>query len=250
VADLLGKTLLLPRDPDRALPYVQALEAAGARVMVEPVTRIEPGSAAELAAAFATLAAGDFAWLVAASGEVAKILPAVPTTGGARVAAIGSATAAALTARGWPIDLVATGTGAAALAQALRPHVLAGSRVLLPRAAGGRPELGVALRAGGAEVTEVVAYRTVARHPDELVPLVRALTAGAIDGVVFFAPSQVAALEAAFPAADFTRVLGGLALRAAIGPTTAAAMAAAGTPAHVIAGSPTVASLLEALGHG
>jgi uroporphyrinogen-III synthase len=82
------------------------------------------------------------------------------------VAAVGAGTADAARAHGWPVALVPARHDAAALAQAMAAAApLRGARVLFPRAAAARDTLPAALRAAGAEVTEVTLYRTVADAP-------------------------------------------------------------------------------------
>jgi len=132
---------------------------------------------------------------------------------------------------------------AAELAHAmLATRSFGGERVLVPRAEDGRTEAIDLLRAAGAIVVEVVAYRTTpldAGDP-ELRAGHEALVAGAAACCVF-APSQVAALAG---------IVGPLAaLRTtffAIGETTAAALRAAGVAPHVAA-TPTPEGLAQAI---
>ena len=82
--------------------------------------------------------------------------------GAACSAPSGSATAEQLARYGIKVDLVPSEYRAEALAGALAAHgSLDEVRVLLPRADIGREVVAESLRAGGALVTEVVAYRTV-----------------------------------------------------------------------------------------
>ncbi len=83
---------------------------------------------------------------------------------GATVAAVGSATAEALAARGVAVDVVPARFTAEALCGALRDRLgagLSGMRWLIPRAREGRRVLEEGLREAGAVVEAVVAYRTV-----------------------------------------------------------------------------------------
>jgi uroporphyrinogen-III synthase len=119
---------------------------------------------------------------------------------------------------------------------------VAGARVLVPRAAEGREEAMAILAAAGAEIDDVIAYRTVAAPPDDpAIARGRALLgAGEAAVCVVFAPSQVAALAALgpLPALPF----------AAIGETTAAALRAAGAVAVAVAATPTPAGIATAVG--
>jgi uroporphyrinogen-III synthase len=135
-------------------------------------------------------------------------------------------------------------TGAAELAHAMlaaRPY--AGERVLIPRAEEGRTEAIEILRAAGAEVVDVVAYRTTALERDdaEVVAGRVLLATGGAALCCAFAPSQVAAL---------TGIVGPLAaVRAqfvAIGETTAGALRAAGV-SPLVAATPTPEGLAQAI---
>jgi uroporphyrinogen-III synthase len=135
-------------------------------------------------------------------------------------------------------------TTAAELAHAmLSTGSFAGERVLVPRAEEGRTEAIEILRSAGAEVVEVVAYRTTPLDRDE--PEVVAgrvlLATGGAAVCCAFAPSQVAALIG---------IVGPLAsVRSqfvAIGETTAAALREAGvTP--LVAATPTPEGLAQAI---
>jgi uroporphyrinogen III methyltransferase/synthase len=81
---------------------------------------------------------------------------------GARVAAIGPGTAAALRAHGIEPDVVPEQSVAEALLEALAREPLGGKRVLIARAASARDVLPDGLRELGAEVDVVALYETVA----------------------------------------------------------------------------------------
>jgi len=121
---------------------------------------------------------------------------------------------------------------------------VAGRRVLVPRAEGGREEAIALLRAAGAEVEEVVAYRTEATPAGDpaLAEGRAALAAGDAAICVVFAPSQVAALAALVGPAALTALP-----FAAIGETTAAALRAAGAGAVAVARTPTPAGIASAV---
>lgn len=108
----------------------------------------------------------------------------------ARLAAIGRATAAALRDRGLAADTVAHAEHTDGLLAALRDAgPLAGERVLLPRSFLADDTLPAALRAAGAAVTAVTAYRNVpVENP------VRADLA-CLDAVLFTSPSTVQAFR-------------------------------------------------------
>jgi uroporphyrinogen III methyltransferase/synthase len=160
----------------------------------------------------------------------------------AKVCAIGPATAAALAARGVRADLVPETFTTAGVLAALRAAGVAGRRVLLLRADIAPPELAEGLRAAGALVTSVAAYRTRdATHNRQ--ELARLLAEG-VDIVTFTSSSTVMRLVEALDG-DIAR-LGG-ALVAVIGPVTAAAARAAGLRVDVEAREHTIDGLVAAL---
>ena len=109
---------------------------------------------------------------------------------GARLAAIGQATAGALRSRGLAADVVAASEHTRGLLEALRSAgPLAGERVLVPRSALADDTLPEALRAAGAKVAAVTAYRNVPSSDPVRVDL------AALDAVLFTSPSTVAAFR-------------------------------------------------------
>ncbi len=163
--------------------------------------------------------------------------------GRARLAAVGPATAERVARELREPDLVPAEATGAAMAAALAPHV-AGRAVLLPRPAEGRPELLAGLRAAGADVAAVEAYRTVPAPAEAIRPLATWIAAGEVDAVAFASPSAVAAVVAGLgPEAPLLRRV----VLAAIGPTTAEALRAAGLEPAVEPARHTGADLAEAI---
>ena len=112
-----------------------------------------------------------------------------------RLAAIGRSTAAALRGCGLAVDIVAGDENAIGLLAALREAVpLSGERVLLPRSSLADDTLADALRAAGANVVAVHAYRNIA-----VTDPVRADLAS-LDAVLFTSPSTVAAFRTLYGA--------------------------------------------------
>ena len=121
---------------------------------------------------------------------------------------------------------------------------LRGQRVLVPRAEQGRSDAIELLREAGAEVVDVVAYRTHAVAADH--PSVAAgrelLTGNGAAVCAVFSPSQVAALGAIVgPLVDVPTQF------CAIGETTAAALRAAGVTEIGVAATPTPDGLATAV---
>ena len=195
--------------------------------------------------------AGRFAWVVFASAIAvertvarARALGLDPAAlGRARLAAVGPATADRVARELREPDLVPAEATGAAMAAALAPHVR-GEAVLVLRPAEGRPELVDGLRAAGAVVAAVEAYRTVPAPAEAVRPLAAWIAAGEVDAVAFASPSAVAAVVAGLgPDASLLRRV----LLAAIGPTTADALRAVGLEPGAVPTRHTGADLAESI---
>jgi uroporphyrinogen-III synthase len=159
------------------------------------------------------------------------------------LAAVGPATAARLGQVVRAPDLVPADARGEAMAAALAPQVR-GRRVLLPRPADGRPELSDGLLAAGARLSAVEAYRTVPAPAEALRPIADWISRGEVDAIAFASPSAVKAVTRALAerAPLLERVL-----LAAIGPTTAEALRAAGLPVGAEPAHHTGRELAEAI---
>lgn len=184
-----------------------------------------PGEPAVLAAVAAGLDTYD--WIICSSVRAVTALAGARTTAwprGVRTAAVGASTAEALVLAGAdPVPLVGQSAGADALWAAMAMNDWNGSRVLVPTVPGGRRTLIEGLRQAGAVVTEVEAYRMTPR-PAAQIRL--DWLAAAPDAAVISSPSTASGLIAGVG----TDALATLSAIVVIGPTTAAALAAAGVP--------------------
>ena len=241
---LNGRVVATTRDGRPGDTLVLALRAEGAEVRVWPTLSIEgPQDPAPLEAALAAL--GGFDWIAFTSAHaVDAVVERVPVPQGRpRTAAVGEATAEALSRRGWPVDVVGRGNGATGLADALAEAGLrSGARVLFPAGSLARDVLDRELRLMGADVHRVEAYRTTPAPPDGTV-VHRDLIRG-VDVVTFASPSAVRALAQALGG----RLADALTACAvvAIGPTTAAALGKAGRTDVRVADRATVGALVDA----
>ena len=245
---LFGRRVVVTRPRAQAEEFVSWLEAQGAEAVEFPAIRIvAPPDPEPLARAAAMV--GEYDWVVLTSvNGVERFWDALAAAGldsralgGARVAAIGPATAAALATHGVRPDVVPARYVAEAVVEAMTSAAkLEGARVLLPRAHGAREVLPVELRAQGATVTEVEAYRSIA-DADAAGELRPRLAGGQIDVVTFTSSSTVR---------SFVDALGtelGGAIVACIGPITAGAARTAGLPVQVVATDYTIPGLAAAL---
>jgi len=206
---LHGCRVVVTRARAQASGLRARLEELGAAVIEAPAIRIEP-------LPFDPPEIGRYDVLVLTSANgVERVLPAdVRELAGVTVAAIGTATADALAARGIVADVVpARAVGEALLAEL---GDVAGKRILLAAAEGARDLLPDGLAAGGADVTVLRTYRTVPEPVDADAVL-------AADLVTFTSSSTVANLVAAMGGHDLSG------LRAvSIGPVTSASLREAG----------------------
>ncbi len=152
---------LVARPAGRAGALLDALHVEGVAAVHVPAIEIEPADTGPIDAAFAATQPGG--WIVLTSVPAADAArAAVERTGihavDRRWAAVGEATAAALVADGMPAPFLPTVADGATIAAEL--PLEPGTHVLLPRADLAEVALPEALRARGAIVTEVVAYRT------------------------------------------------------------------------------------------
>jgi uroporphyrinogen-III synthase len=166
-------------------------------------------------------------------------LAAIP---GVRWAAIGPATAAALRAAGIAIALVPRRYLTEAIARELDD--VAGRRILLPRTDATGPTLADALRARGAAVDEITAYRTVAAPARSHARIRRIITRREVDTVTFTSASTVHGLVRLLE--DDREALRTMTL-ACIGPVTAAAAIEEGFQPALIADEHTIEGLVRAL---
>jgi hydroxymethylbilane synthase len=236
---LAGRRIVLTRPRRQAGALASALAARGATVVEVPLVEIAPlEDMSALDAALASIQGYDWIIFTSANGvaAVADRLGArrPPTT---RVAAVGPATADAVARLGVEPAFVPDVFAAEEIAAGLGP--IAGSRILVPQADIAPSDLAVELRARGAGVEAVAAYRTLPREPtsDEVAEVER----GA-DAIVIASGSAARSL-AASPLRDAI----GRALLVCIGPKTAAAARAVGLPVGLVADEATAEGIIEAL---
>jgi uroporphyrinogen III methyltransferase / synthase len=162
---------------------------------------------------------------------------------GIRVGAIGPATSRALEAQGLKADYCPAVYTTRGILEGLKGRDIAGKRFLLPRADIADKELTHGLIDLGAEVDEVVAYKTKPAAAD-LGRAKQILEAGEIDVITFTSTSTVANLVNALGNSGVK--LSGAKV-ACIGPKTVEAAKKAGLPVDIIATEQTIPGLVEAI---
>ena len=227
---LFGRRVVVTRAREQASELAERLVALGAEVVELPTIEVvgEPVDVDPSA----------YDWVAfTSSNAVERVLTTLHDArsfGGARVAAIGTATADALRSFGVIADLVPERFVAEGLVEVFPSGP---GRVLLPQAADARAVVADGLRAKGWEVDVVVAYRTERTAPDAAA-LAAARTA---DAVTFTSSSTVR---------HYVEVVGVDAVPAVvacIGPITAATAEQLGLRVDVVAEVSTVDGLVDAL---
>ena len=253
---LFGKRILVTRPREQAAELVERLEAMGAQAIEAPMLRIAPpddyGPLDD-----ACSRADTFDWIIFSSANavdafVQRLLETpqdLRVLKGVRLGVVGPATAERLTRIGLKVDLAPAEFRAESFLHAIsQAGDIRGLKVLLPRADIGRELLADELRKQGAEVTEVVAYRTVVAEPerDGEPDIYRMLLERRIDVVTFTSASAVR---------NFVRVLGAeqaadllrTAIVASIGPVTAEAATQCNIATTIVPANFTVPALVDAI---
>jgi uroporphyrinogen III methyltransferase/synthase len=251
---LFGKRVFVGRAEEQNDGFAALLRARGAEPVAHPLIRIEAPEAIEPLQR-AVQAASSYRWvLFTSSNAVHAFLDEAKAQGRdarvfgeAKICAIGPATAESLAAYGIRADLTPAEYRGEAVAEALRAAEpsLKDVRVLLPRAAVARDVLPDTLRANGALVDIVDAYRTAAPPETERAAIAACIENGDVDVVTITSPSSVQ---------NLVRILGPNAAKtlerlklASIGPVTTKAAQELGLTVHITATEYTTVGLLDAL---
>lgn len=243
---LQDRRILVTRRSEQSGSLVDALSALGATVVEVPLIAQEPPEdAGPLDRALGRLA--SYEWLAftsanavdAMADRLARLGATLPAR--LRLAAVGPTTAQAIRKRfdDRRVDLQPVSQyRAEGLVEAFRALDLAGQHVLLPVSDRARDTLAAGLRAQGAHVEAVAAYRTVT--PDDARQRLERTLAEGVDLVLLASPSAVDGLRQAL--GDRAR---GLAV-AVIGPVTEQAARDAGLDVRIVASPATAPGLAAA----
>jgi uroporphyrinogen-III synthase len=248
---LQGKRVVVTRAAEQSENLIRELRERGAQPVLLPLVAFEPPD--DLAALDRAIAsARSYDWLLLTSQNALRALQERCAPGtkslskameGVRVAAVGPATAESARDVGLAVAYVAEKHQGVALAVELAQE-LKGKKVLLPRSDRANAELINVLKGIGAQVTEVVAYKTV-RPTDQRLQKCEPIL-DAADAVLFFSPSAVHHLQDIVGSEKF-RSLSGRVAFAAIGPVTGEALRQAQVTQFVLAQDSTVAAILNAV---
>lgn len=235
-APAVAPRVLVTRAAEDARAFAALLAAHGFEPVEAPLLqrRWQIDAVAEAASRW-----GPLDWVIVTSPTTAEVLGAAVPAGfpGARWAAVGPGTAHRLRELGFPVDLVPATATAAALRRALGD--VAGLRVGYPRADLADPALARALRDGGAELLEVVAYTNL--PPDGAAERLNACLP--VDATTLLSSSAARRVAEAVPP-DRRHLLGKVVV---IGPSTRDTALRLGLPVHAEADPHTVQGVLAAL---
>jgi uroporphyrinogen-III synthase len=242
---------VVTRSAQQAATLEAALRAVGAEPVRYPtIAYAPPANLALLDDALWRIQADSYDWLVLTSttgvryvrarmDELGGAVPLPPTL---RLAAVGSTTAKACTELlGTTPHVVPDTFTAEALAAALGD--MHGQRVLLAQANLARPVLADTLRAAGAVLDAVVAYRTISATGGADVPAL--LAANQIDAITFTSGSTVRFFLERIGPEYYTAAR--RTIIACIGPITAETARTLGLPPQVVATPATIDGLIDAL---
>jgi uroporphyrinogen-III synthase len=248
-----GKRVLVTRAEGQAGEAAELLRAKGAHPVIVPTIVFGPPDDPSIAAQ-AVRHLGDYDWVAFTSANgVERVLPVLSAAGlrpaaafaGNKVAAVGPATALALTKHGIAVHLVAQDSQGEGLATELLGLPHPPRRLLLFRAQVAREAFPEAMRQAGCKVDVAPVYAT--GPAPALAETLEALfgDAGALDAVLFSSGSTVTSVcEALGPEA--ATALARVAV-AVIGPATREVAEKRGVRIDVEADPHTVPALVEAL---
>jgi uroporphyrinogen III methyltransferase/synthase len=249
---LFGRRVVVTRARAQAGELSAELEKLGAEILEFPTIEVRPPEDfGPLDAAIRDLDSFDWLVFTSVNGVEAFVerlahhgqdLRAVPR--GARIAAIGPATAERVREVGLRVDVVPREFRAEALIGELAGE-LADQRVLIPRARVAREILPERLRESGAEVVVPPAYESVPSSEGKN-ELAKRLKGGEVDCVTFTASSTVENFVGAFGEGEAGRLLAGVRI-ACIGPITAETARGHGIRVDVEAREYTISGLIEAV---
>ena len=248
---LSGRRIVVTRARAQAGELSAKLETLGAEILEFPTIEVRPPEDyGPLDAAIRDLDSFDWLVFTSVNGVEAFVerlahngqdLRAVPR--GARIAAIGPATAERVREAGLRVDVVPREFRAEALIEELAAGELADQRVLIPRARVAREILPERLRELGAEVVVPPTYESVPSSEGKN-ELAKRLKGGEVDCVTFTASSTVENFVGAFGEGEVGGLLAGVRI-ACIGPITAETARGHGIRVDAEAREYTISGLVE-----
>ena len=251
---LMGKRVVVTRAKEQSESLLAALRERGAQPILLPMVAFAPPD--DLPALDDSIRRmREYDWVFFTSQNAVRALlercerlklTLRDAAGAAKIAAVGPTTAETARSAGLAVAYVAKEHHGVALAQELQDEVL-GKRVLLPRSDRANHDLVETLQRLGAQVTEIVAYKTL-RPASHDTRYLDNILQDAPDAVLFFSPSAVHHLQELLGPQPFLNLAGKSAF-AAIGSVTERALREAGVLRLIVASDTSVSGILDSLAH-
>ena len=248
---LFGQRIVVTRRSEQSGSFASRLAELGADVLEVPTIKItEPEE--KMAVIDALLEINSYDWLIftSANGVTAffdmffKRFQDLRDLGGARIAAVGPATAAKLRELHLQVDLMPEEYIGKSIVAAFKKYQdIDNVKMCLLRAEVANRELPESLQEEGAIVDDIPVYRTVAETEDRTDAGARLLAEGA-DWVTFTSSSTVEHFHARFDLPKLVKKFPGLKL-ASIGPETSKTIAALGLKPALEAKAHTTEGLIQ-----
>jgi len=250
---LFGKRIVLTRSRGQMAKFSQKLSELGADVLEIPaVKRVAPDDKQGLVDALLSLNSYDWLIFTSASGVAIffdfffKRFQDMRDLGGAKIAAVGPATAAKLRELHLQVDLMPEEFVGRKIADAFAKHSsIENSKICLFRAQNANPDLPRSLEEMGAIVDDIAIYKTVAETEDFFGAAENFLESGA-DWITFTSGSTVEFFHARFDLPKLLKKFPQLKL-ASIGPETSKAISALGLKPALEAKEHTTDGLISEL---
>ncbi|HWX20893.1 MAG TPA: uroporphyrinogen-III C-methyltransferase [Candidatus Binatia bacterium] len=250
---LFGRRVVVTRARDQAPQLSSRLRDLGAEVLEVPTIKLEPPTHRELLVD-ALLELNSYDWLVFTSPNGVtsffeyffRQFHDMRDIGGARIAAVGPATAKKLKELHLQVDLMPDEALGAAIAEAFAEYeTVENLRICLLRAEVANPELPAALEALGAIVDDIACYKTVPETEDPGGVAAKLLESGA-DWLTFTSGSTVEHFHARFELPTWLKRFPETKI-ASIGPETSKTLAVLGVQPTVEAKQHTIDGLVGAV---
>ena len=209
---LFGTRVIVTRPRELVSGLAKLLRQDGAEVIELPAIRTEPvKDDAPVLDAIRTLEAHGYDWLVFTSPSGVRIfmeklmqVSDLRALCGVKLAVIGEGSRSALRQYGLRADFMPSVYDGETLGRELRQILPPGSRLLIPRAAIGNPEL-IRELGDGLSITDLATYDTVYTQ-SRAIDAAALIEAGEIDFCVFTSASTVRGFAGGVPGVDFSRV--------------------------------------------
>ena len=250
---LFGKRVVVTRTREQSSQMSKRLLELGADVLEIPTIKVvEPTERKPMVEALVGLNAYEWIVFTSPNGVSSffdaffKAFQDVRDFGGARIAAVGSATAAKIRELRLNVDLMPEAYVASDIAKAFKDYQdIENVKILLVRAEVATPELPAELEEMGAIVDDVAFYKTV-RETEDVTGAALRLEADGADWVTFTSSSTVEHFHARFDLVQMQQRWPAIRF-ASIGPETTKALERLDLKAHAEADPHTIEGLVKAL---